>query len=225
MNIAMWAIVPCKRLDIAKRRLARVLSPAQRRDLVIAMLGDVLDAVGRTQGIAGTVVVSSDPGVADIASAYGARCIGRQSDDDLSAALTGASDVLHGEGVGGIVAVSGDLPLITPIHLSDLLAALPEEPAVAVVPATRDRGTNVLAMRPTGAITFLYGPNSAARHVDAARRQAVKAITVEVPELGLDIDEPADLYAFLARPSDTETYRYLTSSGVGGGRIALEAGR
>ena len=47
----MWIIIPCKRLELAKLRLAPVLSAIERRHLAEAMLSDVLEAATATQNI------------------------------------------------------------------------------------------------------------------------------------------------------------------------------
>jgi FO synthase len=48
----LHVLVPVKRLDDAKSRLAGALAPADRRALTLAMLGDVLAAVGRSRSVA-----------------------------------------------------------------------------------------------------------------------------------------------------------------------------
>jgi hypothetical protein len=54
----MWAIVPIKSLEAAKRRLADVLSVAERRALMLAMARDVLTALARSQRLTGVLIVS-----------------------------------------------------------------------------------------------------------------------------------------------------------------------
>jgi 2-phospho-L-lactate guanylyltransferase (CobY/MobA/RfbA family) len=53
----MWAIVPIKSLESAKRRLADVLNPDERRALMLAMARDVLTALARCQRLAGVLIV------------------------------------------------------------------------------------------------------------------------------------------------------------------------
>src|SRR4051812_47400037 len=69
------AIVPLKRLDQAKTRLAEVLSPPERRQLMEALLGDVLGVLRAVPQIDRVVVASSDPGAAAIAARYDAACL------------------------------------------------------------------------------------------------------------------------------------------------------
>ncbi len=54
----MWAIVPIKTFESAKQRLASVLSPDERRSLMLAMARDVLTALARCQRLTGILIVS-----------------------------------------------------------------------------------------------------------------------------------------------------------------------
>ena len=74
MNFSMWAVVPCKKLTIAKRRLASVLSAAERRCLVLAMLSDVLGVLTNITALKDVAVISSDPDLTDLARSFGVRC-------------------------------------------------------------------------------------------------------------------------------------------------------
>ena len=47
----VWAVVPVKGLARAKTRLAHVLSPSARRELVLTMFEEVLDILRGTHGI------------------------------------------------------------------------------------------------------------------------------------------------------------------------------
>ncbi|HIE20404.1 MAG TPA: 2-phospho-L-lactate guanylyltransferase, partial [Rhodospirillales bacterium] len=73
MNFFMWAVVPCKKLEFAKRRLAPILSAGERRCLVSAMLSDVLDVLTKISVLSGVAVISSDPNLADLARSFGVR--------------------------------------------------------------------------------------------------------------------------------------------------------
>ena len=59
-----WAVVPAKRLSGALRRLAPALARPLRRELQVAMLRDVFSACAGAPGLAGLLVVTSDPDVA-----------------------------------------------------------------------------------------------------------------------------------------------------------------
>ena len=51
------AILPVKRLGAAKRRLGTGLDDLQRRDLVLAMAGDVLEAIGGARTVEPTISI------------------------------------------------------------------------------------------------------------------------------------------------------------------------
>ena len=71
--MSVIAAVPVKDLVNAKQRLVPALSPAERRDLARAMLGDVLEAL--VAALPGSVVViTTDAEVQALTRAAGAEC-------------------------------------------------------------------------------------------------------------------------------------------------------
>ena len=60
----VYAVVPIKETEDAKRRLAGVLDAPRRRDLALAMFEDVLAALSQVRELAGIVVVTADPAAA-----------------------------------------------------------------------------------------------------------------------------------------------------------------
>ena len=96
MRIA--ALVPVKHLDRAKKRLDGVLTPDQRRGLVIAMLKDVLAVLTGHRGLDAVHVVTPDETVAAIARQFGARVIDEPPGGGLNAALRHAAERLGGDG-------------------------------------------------------------------------------------------------------------------------------
>jgi 2-phospho-L-lactate/phosphoenolpyruvate guanylyltransferase len=77
------------------------------------------------------------------------------------------------------------------------------------VPAHDRRGSNCIACSPPALIGFRFGNDSFAPHLAEARRRGVRPSVLDLPGLGLDIDNPRDLAAFLVRPSATRARRYL----------------
>ncbi len=73
---AIWAVVPVKRLSLAKQRLAPLLSRNERAELVRTMLHDVLTTLCATPEVSGTIVVTADPDVAKLATLFEARVVG-----------------------------------------------------------------------------------------------------------------------------------------------------
>lgn len=210
----MWAIVPCKKLEFAKRRLAPVLSVGERHCLVSAMLSDVLDVLMNISALSGVAVISSDPDIAELAHSFGVRRCMKDNDAGLSAALTLASDLLSKDGAKGILAVPGDLPLLSQRDVMRALEAISASPAVALAPDRYNQGTNLLAMSPLGAIPYLFGGLSFQAHIAAARAGGIEPIDIQTESLGLDIDTAEDLLIFAREFSPTRTFSYLTETGI-----------
>ncbi|MDX1514634.1 MAG: 2-phospho-L-lactate guanylyltransferase [Gammaproteobacteria bacterium] len=210
----MWAIVPCKRLGLAKRRLAPALSEGECRLLVRNMASDVLAVLARSSGIDGILVVSGDPAIAELAGDFGARCLDEQTDEGFSSACAVATVHLAGRGAVGIMVVPVDLPLLRHEDIELVVDAMRETPAVVLSPDRNDSGTNLMAMKPAGVIPYLFGENSFSLHLSAARNRGVEPAITRTETLALDIDTREDLIAFARTPSMTRTFRYLAETGI-----------
>jgi 2-phospho-L-lactate guanylyltransferase len=203
--------VPVKDLERAKRRLAGALDPAARRGLSLAMLADVLDALDATPGLDGAAVISRDADVAALARRRGLRVI-PEAGAGLNAAVAQAGNVLSAEGCARVLVMPADLPLAAPEEIAAVLAALPEAPGLALVPDRHGVGTNALACTPPDAVAPSFGAGSFARHLEAARDAGVPATVLRLPGLGLDIDTPEDLRAFMETPGATWTHAALRAT-------------
>ncbi len=69
---------------------------------------------------------------------------------------------------------------------------------MAIAPDRAGAGTNALALRPTSAIPFRFGPGSHEAHRRAAEAAGLEVVTVERPGLAFDLDTPADLDRLLS---------------------------
>ena len=86
----VYAVVPIKDTNDAKRRLAGVLGAPRRRELALAMFEDVLATLSRVRELAGIVVVTAGPAAAAIARRYGARVSRQGAHDGHSGAVAAA---------------------------------------------------------------------------------------------------------------------------------------
>jgi len=186
-------VVPVKRLDDAKGRLAPELGPIERRLLVIAMLEDVLGALAATDGAGTPVVVSPDREVWRRADALGCRVVEEPpgAGTDLNASLRLAAGRV--DGGDGLLVVAAGPASGRSAALGRVVHAL-DQAAVVVVPSAEGSGTNVLGWRDAATFGPAFGPGSAARHLAVAG-----AVRVDEPALAADVDTAADLAAVLAR--------------------------
>lgn len=199
------AILPVKRFEAAKQRLAAGIDDERREALVAAMLEDVLEAIGEARSIERAVVVSDDPVAREIVAAAGAEAIPDQADEGhITAALAGIARAEE-LGAGCVVLLPGDCPLLEPRELDRLLTGVPDS-YVAIVPDRHGTGTNALVLTPPRAIRPAFGEGSCARHVAAAREAGIPFGVEELPSLALDLDTPADVVA-LARELESGSGR------------------
>jgi 2-phospho-L-lactate/phosphoenolpyruvate guanylyltransferase len=212
----IWAVVPAKDLAQAKRRLAGVLSVAERRAFARAMLEDVLFALARAPKLAGGLVVTRDAELAAIGHSFGMRVIADLRHQGPNGAIALAANKLAAEGAAGMIAIPADVPLASAAEIAEILASLGKAPAVALAPALADMGTNGIALAPPDAIPPSFGQRSFFRHREIALERGIEPRILRLAGLGLDVDRPQDLARFVARPSATRSYACLEECGAVG---------
>jgi 2-phospho-L-lactate/phosphoenolpyruvate guanylyltransferase len=200
--------VPVKPLGRSKTRLASTLAPEERGALTLAMLEDVLDACLAQPGWE-TWVVSGSPEALAIARQCGARDI-REEGSSLLEAVRQAEAELEDES-DELAVVLADLPLLTTDALSGALS-LPG-PVVAA-PAESDGGTNLLLRRPPTSIAARFGRSSFERHRQGAHRRGLTFREARAPELGFDLDRPADLLVLLGTRTSSRTRSACRAMGL-----------
>ncbi len=155
-----------------------------RRDLSLAMLGDVLSAaipVGMPR------VVTADAAGARLARELAVEVV----DDPGGGQGAAVESALRGLEPGAILVVNADLPCATPDDLRGLLAATPAG-GVALVEAF-DGTTNALSVPAPAAFAPVYGADSATRFHEHARVLGLESVSVALPNLADDVDTMVDL--------------------------------
>jgi len=210
----MWAVVPVKDMAGAKARLAPVLSTDERRGLFHAMLNDVLVALADVPSLAGIALITRDPAAQALARQYGAEIIAEDENGGQTAAVVHGVTRLMARGVADILQVPGDVPLATAQEFGQVIAAHLLAPAMTIVPARDQQGSNCVICSPPDSVQLSFGDNSFFPHLEAARAAGIEPTVCALPGLGLDIDTPADLAELLARPGNTASHTYLAESGI-----------
>jgi 2-phospho-L-lactate guanylyltransferase len=188
------AVLPVKRFDAAKQRLAAGIDEERRRELAAAMVADVLDAIGEARSIERLIVVSGDPIAQELAAKAGAEVVPDPEDaGHVQAAQAGIARA-EAEGAERVALLAGDCPLLDPRELDKLLTGVPGS-YVGIVPDRHGTGTNALLLSPPSAIVPAFGEGSCERHVEAARQAGIPFGIEELPSIELDLDTPADVIA------------------------------
>lgn len=210
---ALWAVVPVKDTSTAKQRLAASLPQELRTALALAMLEDVLAALAGARGLAGIEVVTIDIAASEIARRYGAAISTEACRDGHTAAVMGAARRLAARG-DAMLTIPGDVPLATSAEIERVIAAHQAGGRFVIVPARDEQGSNAILASPADAVPLRFGDNSFFPHLDAARACGIEPAILPLPGIGLDIDTPDDLAAFLARPSRTHARALLDRIGM-----------
>lgn len=174
-------VIPFAGID-GKTRLH--VSSRVRRDISLAMLGDVL-AAARTVG--DVLLVTRDDEGAALGRDAGAEVVadpGGGQGGAVQAALAGLEP-------GAIVIANADLPCALPDDFRALLAATPAG-GVALVEAL-DGTTNALSIPAREVFSPLYGADSARRFLSRARELGLEAVSAAIPNLSDDVDTLDDL--------------------------------
>ena len=169
------AIVPMKKLDESKTRLAEALTPRQRADVVLGMLRRVLSAIKATgvqatgiqaTGIDAVWVVGGDQRVQAATEDLGGLWmdeLGQDLNDTLGIAFGKVS-----EQGGSALYVAGDLPFLKATDLHGILGATRRQNNITLAPARRDGGTNGILVPYGISFTPDLGPRSFTRHLAKA---------------------------------------------------------
>ena len=188
-----YAIIPVKPLRQAKSRLARTLKPPNRAALVRAIFSRTLDVLAQVDRIAGTIVVSRDLTILELARQRSKVITLAEAESGLNPAITqGAQWAMTHDGQAAII-VPVDLPLITPADLEALIDLATEPRCLVIAPDRHDDGTNLMLVRPPDAVQFAYGTASFNAHRAQAIERGLRVHIYRSATSGLDLDVPDDL--------------------------------
>lgn len=121
---------------------------------------------------------------------------------------------LAADGAGGMITLPADVPLVTPGEIDAVLAAHGDAPAMSIVAARDEQGSNCIALSPPTAVPLRFGPGSFQPHLAAARRLGITPQVLKLPGLALDIDTPEDLEILAKSSGATRAQRYLRGKGI-----------
>lgn len=196
-------VIPIRAFAGGKRRLAGLLPPTTRSDLLALLAGRVADAAAGFP----TAVVSSAPEVVAWAMQRGLATLADPG--SLNAAAAAGQRWATSLGLDRVVIAHADLPLAG--SLRALTADGPDR-VVAAVRCHRADGTPVLSVPTALPFRFAYGRGSFARHALEAAQHAAVLRRIADPCLEVDVDGPDDLW--LAAQASPVVREFLRSRGI-----------
>lgn len=202
------AIVPVNVLRKSKARLSPLLKPAEREQLTVAMLKDVLSALRKAKKVHSVTVVSADTSVRRICRRYGASFLWEGKRRGLNKGVKLAVSSSERRGALSVLVIHSDLPLLKPLEI-EIFLKRSQGYSVALTPSKDRDGTNALLMTPPHVIRPVFGRDSFRRHLRLARQRNVRSKVLRFKGIGFDVDTPCDLVHLMRVPLRNESGRFL----------------
>ena len=207
-----WALIPVKEVTESKQRLAGVIQPHERAGLALAMLRDVLTAVGEVEKFDGVLLVSRSQAVQALAREFGSDIFMESARSDHSrAVIEGNQYLIDRYDAKCSLALSGDVPRVT---AEDIRQVIEHHKHVSLVPNASGEGTNAVLTSPPNAINCQFGGASLARHIGSADVSGLNARIVRNENIGHDIDDAHDLEQAIVNLKSSFTRDYLQDTGI-----------
>ncbi len=188
-------LLPVKLRANAKQRLAPLLAPADRQALMSAMIEDGFAAARAARAPQQVFVVTADTGIAALAAGFGWTVLRETEQTSESASVDWASARCEAMGITALLRLPLDLPAVTG---PDIDAVFAVDADVVIVPSRDGTGTNAILRRPPTLFASHFGPDSLPRHTAAAHRTGARLSLLANRNIGMDVDDEADLRALLA---------------------------
>jgi len=205
--MAIFAVVPVKKLVDSKRRLSTVFTPRERRMLTLAMLEDVLNALN-VSVVDDVVVVGEDSEVKCITENYGATYF-ELKDANLNPSIEEAQLLCLKKGATALLVLPADIPLVNAKEINRIIQLAESGSAAVALSQSQNGGTNALYQNPPKLIPACFGPGSFLNHIREAYRRGVSVRLHFSPQLAADIDSAEDLKSLFENENSTVCKRVL----------------
>lgn len=203
-------IVPASPLDDAKTRLhVPTLSGVQKRELVLAMLESVLEAMVGSR-LDSTYLVSSDPSLLRLSARMGVEAVREPGRLGANGAVDLATKRAVRDGAGASLVVLSDVPLVTSRDIDRLVGRFSRAERCVVAARSSRGGTNALFRIPAEAIPTRYGENSFINHRHEARKAGIPFFEFGCARIALDVDTLEDLRLLVKMDRASKRYPFLS---------------
>jgi 2-phospho-L-lactate guanylyltransferase len=174
----------------AKSRLSGLLTEAEREELSLLLLRDVLGVLTEAGLISSTCVVSSGRAQLEIASSMGATVLQEERDRGVNEAVRLAISRLRGSSC--FIVLPSDLPLLKTEELAGALELRRSGLDVVISPSASFDGTNLLLFCRKRRVELSYDRDSFWNHLRAASRRELSVAVTTKEGLMRDLDTVDD---------------------------------
>mgnify|MGYP001245360920 CR=1 FL=1 len=198
-----FALLTLNRTDEAKSRLSSILSPDERKQLVILMAKDILDSLVEID----TIIISREDLKSEFKE-YKHEFI-LQRDKGLTNAVETANIAAIKKGADATIFLPGDVPLINKKIINNIIS-YGEDHKVIISPGKRN-GIGMVYRRPPDIIKTVFTNQSLVDILHKTSNTEENVFIYSCPNLYTDIDIPADIEDFLKMGKGKRTFEYLSS--------------
>ncbi len=177
------------------------------------MLRDVMTAVSGVTDRLDAFLVTGDAQAQAMAAEFDFGVIEDTRNESETAAIEMATEWCERQGYDTTIVVPGDIPLITAPNLIAFSTPRPQK-ARSLCPPTIAAAATASCADPASIIPLRFGNDSFLPHCEAMRQTGKPLIILEMPGIGLDIDNPHELELLVQRAGDTHAQRMLRSWGI-----------
>ena len=206
------AVLLAKNTAQSKSRLGGVLDVRERAGLSLAMIQDVLDVLKSVEPISQLVMLTQDRALAALSQQQGVQVWQEDPQRTLLENLEALASEATAEAFELMLVLPNDIPMLSSAEITALISQ--HRGGVSLCAAQRDGGTNALLVSPPNAIPFLYGENSAEKHLQAASTRGLPAHRRHYSSLLNDIDIPDDLLWLCHQACGTHTQLFLKKNAI-----------
>ena len=211
-DLKVFAIVPVKRFENGKTRLASLLSIVERIQLCKLLLEDTLTILSDASSLFQIVVVSSDPSVECITGQFSSVFLRETEERGVNAAIEQADGYCERHGAEATIVIPQDLPLLLPEDIDIMCdSAQNHEKCLAICPSQRYDGSNALLRKPSMLIRTSFDNNSYNMHIRAAKETGAKLNILLLGHVMTDLDTIKDVAQMLEQPTKSRSVGYLRS--------------
>jgi 2-phospho-L-lactate/phosphoenolpyruvate guanylyltransferase len=210
--LKIFAIVPVKRFERGKSRLASMLDVVKRVKLCELLLDDTLITLHKAYVISEVIVISSDSRARRISDKHGARFLKENEEGGVNKAVAIADNYCNKAGADATIVIPQDLPLLAPCDINMICeSGKGYNKYVAICPSLRYDGSNALLRRPCMLIGTYYDNNSFDMHVKAAKEIGANLKIILSRRIMTDLDTIEDAENLMNEPTTARSVLYLRS--------------
>jgi 2-phospho-L-lactate guanylyltransferase len=210
--LKIFAIVPAKRFEKGKSRLASLLDIHDRVKLGALLLDSTLHTLENASAISNTIVVSTDVRAKTIAKMHSAIFLDEGKDIGVNNAVAIANDYCIQAGAVATIVIPQDLPLAISYDIDTICNAAKKcHKCLIICPSARYDGSNALLRRPPKLIDSYYDNNSFNMHINAARKAGAKIKIILSYRMMRDLDTVEDAEYLAKEPTMCKPLVYLRS--------------